>query len=66
MKVWIPCMNEDKFKSSKITFCIPHKEWTDLKIMCVLTHSTMSNFIRTAVREKIFDIKKNCPDKRIK
>lgn len=44
-------------KTPKITFHITEKEWADLKIMCVLTHSTMSEFIRKSIRSKIKEIK---------
>ena len=48
---------EENRKTPKICFYIPDKEWTSLKIMCVLTHTTMSTFIRKAVKDKIKEIK---------
>ena len=44
-------------KTPKITFYIPENEWTSLKIMCVLTHTSMSHFIRCAIKEKIKELK---------
>jgi len=46
-------------KTPKICFYLSESEWTELKIMCVLTHSTMSNFIRSAIKTKIIELKKN-------
>ena len=51
-------MNKNK-KTPKITFYIPEKEWVNLKMMCMLTHTTMSHFIRSAVKSKIIEIKNN-------
>lgn len=48
---------EENRKTPKICFYIPDQEWTSLKIMYVLTHTTMSTFIRKAIKEKINDLK---------
>ena len=45
-----------KNKASKITFNIPEKEWVSLKMICMLTHTTMTNFIRSSIKDKINDI----------
>lgn len=50
---------EDNIKTPKITFYISNHEWTELKIMCVLTHTTMSQFIRSAIKSKIIELKEN-------
>ena len=42
---------------ARITFEIPDSERTALKIMCVLTHKTMSQFIRIAVKDRIKELK---------
>ena len=46
-------------KTPKICFCLPESEWVDLKIICVLTHKTMSEFIRISIKEKIKNVKSN-------
>lgn len=37
---------------------LTEKQHRQLKIMCVLTESTMQNFIRIAIQDKIDEIKK--------
>jgi hypothetical protein len=44
-------------KTPKVTFYLSEQEWTDLKIVCVLTHSTMSHLIRCAIKDKLRKIK---------
>lgn len=46
-------------KTRRVSFYIADKHWTDLKIMCVLTHRTMSDLIRIAVQDKIRQLKDN-------
>ena len=41
----------------RTTIILPDKLTIDLKIMCVLTHRTMSDFIRIAVQDKIKQLK---------
>jgi len=43
--------------TKRISFYISDKQWTDLKIMCVLTHRTMSDFVRVAIQDKVIQIK---------
>jgi hypothetical protein len=44
--------------SERITYIITPKEKVELKIMSILTKKTMSTFIRTAVRDKINEVKR--------
>lgn len=43
--------------TERITFILTHKEKVDLKIMCILTNRTMSDFIRSVINEKVRDLK---------
>jgi len=57
---------EETKKTPKITFYIPENECTSLKIMCVLTHTSMSHFIRSAIKSKINELKSNIDQKTLK
>ena len=39
------------------TFQLTEKLYSDLKMMCMLTHKSMGEFIRVSVREKICSLK---------
>jgi hypothetical protein len=41
----------------RINLIIPEKEKIELRIMCILTHRSMSQFIRVAIQEKIKTLK---------
>jgi hypothetical protein len=41
----------------RVTFYVPDKLWTDLKIIGVLTHRSMSDIIRISIQEKINKLK---------
>ena len=43
----------------KTSIMLPEALITDLKIMCALTKSKQSDFIRIAIRDKINEIKRN-------
>jgi len=43
--------------SKRITFYLPHKNWVDLNLHCILIDKTLSEFIRVAIQEKISKIK---------
>lgn len=53
-------------KTPKVTFFLSYQELTELKIMCVVTHTTMSFFIRSAIKEKLKKIKEEKLVKEIK
>lgn len=42
----------------KTSIMLPRALITDLKIMCALTHSKQSDFIRIAIRDKVSELKK--------
>jgi len=50
-------MENELTKTPKVTFHISDPEWTNLKLISMLTHTTMSHFIRTAIKEKIKNLK---------
>jgi len=50
-------MKEDDSDNTQINIRIPKKAFVELKIMCILTNRTLSSFLRTAIREKIIQIK---------
>lgn len=49
----------DMKKCQRISFYLSHKQWIDLRIMCVVSEKTISEFIRQAIREKLSDYKNN-------
>jgi hypothetical protein len=46
-------------KCHRVSFYLGDKQWTDLKIMCILTHRNASDFIRIAIQEKIKRVKED-------
>jgi len=45
-------------KKVKTSFVLSQKLHEQMKIMCILTHTDMGNFIRISIQEKIENLKK--------
>lgn len=52
-------MDEQKKVLKTTTFQLPITLYNDLKMMCVLTGTSMGTFIRISIRDKIKNLKEN-------
>ena len=57
-------INRNMSKSVKTSFILSEKLHDQLKIMCVLTHTNMGNFIRIAIQETITKLKQESKDQK--
>lgn len=50
-------MAQDDMKMVTTTFVLPTSLHTELKLLCVLTKTSMGKFIRLSIRDKIKELK---------